>query len=182
MSRIGQKPVTLPEGVTLDLSDRAIQITGPKGTLSQSLRSEIRVNLTDTLITVTPTMHTRLAKSLHGLYRQLIANMIQGVSTGYIRRLEMKGTGYRAEVQGSELVLSVGFSHPVRIHAPEGISFKVEKNTSIFVEGIDIQLVGETAAKIRAVRKPEPYKGKGIRYTDEVIRLKPGKAAKAASA
>ena len=181
MSRIGQKPLALPDGVTIEVSDREIKVTGTRGTLMQALRPEIRVAITDAVITVERVTHSRLGKSLHGLYRQLIANMIQGVSNGYVRRLEMKGTGYRAEVQGNDLVLSVGYSHPVRIIAPEGINFKVEKNTSILIEGIDNQLVGETAAKIRAVRKPEPYKGKGIRYSDEVIRLKPGKAAKATS-
>ena len=182
MSRIGQKAINIPDGVTLDLTDQLITVSGPKGKLTQRLRPEISLTVNESIIIVRPTRATRLAKSLHGLYRQLVANMIEGVSAGYLRRLEMKGTGYRAEVQGADMVLSVGYSHPVRLTAPQGITFRVEKNTSLFVEGIDRQLVGETAAKIRGVRKPEPYKGKGIRYHDEVIRLKPGKAAKSATA
>ncbi|MEK7460860.1 MAG: 50S ribosomal protein L6 [Patescibacteria group bacterium] len=182
MSRIGQKPVPVPAGVTLEMTDTAITVKGPRGSLDQRLVPTILVTILPTEVTVKPKHVTRQTKALHGLYRQLISNMITGVSEGYTRRLEMKGTGYRAEVSGNDLVLSVGFSHPVRITAPAGISFNVEKNTSIFVEGIDRQLVGETSAKIRQVRKPEPYKGKGIRYSDEVIRLKPGKAAKSASA
>lgn len=182
MSRIGQKPVPVPPGVTVTLTDRTVTVDGPRGQLSQLLRPEIHLQQNEGALIFEAANQSRLARSLHGLYRQLLANMIQGVQAGFVRRLEMKGTGYRAEVQGQDLVLAVGYSHPVRLTAPAGISFKVEKNTSIFVEGIAKGLVGETAAKIRAVRKPEPYKGKGIRYSDEVIRLKPGKAAKAAAA
>ena len=182
MSRIGQKPVLIPSGVTVHLDGHEVQVSGPRGALAQKLRPEITVSTDATSVLVRPNQPGRFAKALHGLFRQLINNMITGVTDGFSRRLEMKGTGYRAEVQGNDLVLSVGFSHPVRVTAPEGITFKVEKNTSLLVEGIHRQIVGETAAKIRAVRKPEPYKGKGIRYSDEVIRLKPGKAAKAATA
>lgn len=182
MSRIGQKAIEIPAGVTLLATDREVTVTGGRGTLRQVLHPDIEVLQIEGKIQVRPKITSRSVRALHGLFRQLVANMIQGVHQGYERRLEMKGTGYRAEVQGEEVVIHAGYSHPVRVAAPAGIEFRVEKNTSIIVSGIDRQLVGETAAKIRAVRKPEPYKGKGIRYSDEVLRLKPGKAAKAAAA
>ncbi len=181
MSRIGRLPIMLPAGVHLTLTDQLVKVDGPRGTLERPLVRDVFVEQTGSDVTVRVSQlrdrHRNLA-ALHGLYRQLIANMIQGVTTGFTRQLEMKGTGYRAEVQGTVLVISAGYSHPVRIEAPAGISFKVEKNTQITVEGNDKEVVGGIAAKIRAVRKPEPYKGKGIRYAGEVIRLKPGKTAK----
>lgn len=179
MSRIGQLPITIPAGVEVRLSDALLTVTGPKGSLSQTINPKIAVAIDGDRITISRSEANRVIKAFHGLTRQLIANMITGVSAGFAKGLEMKGTGYRAEVQGADLVLSVGYSHPVRIAAPAGITFKVEKNTNITVDGIDRQLVGEVAASIRAVRKPEPYKGKGIRYAGEIVRLKPGKAAKA---
>lgn len=179
MSRIGQLPIQLLSGVTLSQTNGTATVTGPKGELSQLVNPMITIEVSGTTIQVSRNLNSRPAKALHGLTRQLLANMITGVSTGFTKNLEMKGTGYRAEVQGNDLILSVGFSHQVRITAPAGISFKVEKNTNITVEGIDRQLVGKLASEIRLVRKPEPYKGKGIRYAGEVIRLKPGKTAKA---
>lgn len=179
MSRIGQLAIQVPAGVEINVDEQSITVKGPKGSLSRPRSNDISLTVADGRVLVTPMNNRRETKALHGLYRQLVANMITGVSAGFSRGLEMKGTGYRAQVEGTDLVLSVGYSHPVRMKAPEGISFKVEKNVQITVEGIDRQVVGEVAAKIRAVRKPEPYKGKGIRYQGEVIRLKPGKAAKA---
>lgn len=181
MSRIGQKPLTIPSGVTATLSEGTLKVTGPKGSLELVIKPQLEMTIDGETMKVAPKDSSRQTKALHGLYRQLASNMLVGVSTGFTKNLEMKGTGYRAVVEGTDLVLSVGFSHPVRIPAPEGIAFKVEKNVNLSVEGIDRELVGETAARIRAVRKPEPYKGKGIRYAGEQVRLKPGKAAKAAA-
>lgn len=182
MSRIGQLPIQIPVGVTIEESDGMVVVKGPKGTLSQGAMPSVSYELVNGQAIVRPVEKRREHRAIHGLFRQLLANMVTGVTTGFSRQLEMKGTGYRAQLEGNDLVLSVGYSHPVRMVAPEGISFKVEKNTIILVEGIDRQAVGEVAARIRAVRKPEPYKGKGIRYTGEYVKLKPGKAAKAASA
>lgn len=181
MSRIGQLPIQLPSGVTIEQKGDQVVVTGPKGNLSQKAIATVSFEVVGDTIFVRPTHKSRETRPLHGLFRQLLANMVTGVSAGFSRQLEMKGTGYRAQVEGNDLVLSVGFSHPVRITAPEGISFKVEKNVLITVEGINRQVVGEVAANIRAVRKPEPYKGKGIRYSGEHVRMKPGKAAKAAA-
>lgn len=178
MSRIGKKLITIPAGVTLEQTDRAITVRGARGELTWSIPTEITVVINDGTVAVTSKAKQRDSRALHGLTRQLLAGMITGVSEGFRKQLEMKGTGYRAEVQGTELVISAGYSHPVRIAAPEGITFKVEKNVQISVEGNDKQLVGEVSAKIRAVRPPEPYKGKGIRYQGEIVRLKPGKTAK----
>ncbi len=179
MSRIGRLPVIIPAGVSIELEPRLIIVKGPKGQLTLANDASISIEVVDNQVLVSPKNNLRTTHAKHGLYRQLLANMTIGVSAGFTKNLEMKGTGYRAEVQGSDLVLSVGFSHPVRITAPQEITFKVEKNILITVDGIDRQVVGEVAAKIRAVRKPEPYKGKGIRYQGEHIRLKAGKAAKA---
>lgn len=178
MSRIGKKLITVPAGVTIEQADRTLTVRGARGQLSWVTPEVMNVAVSEGNVIVTSKTNHRDARALHGLTRQLIASMVVGVSEGYRKLLEMKGTGYRAELQGNELVISAGYSHPVRITAPEGITFKVEKNVQISVEGIDKQLVGETCAKIRAVRPPEPYKGKGIRYHGEVIRLKPGKTAK----
>jgi len=178
MSRIGKKLITIPAGVTLEQTDRSIIVRGSRGELRWAIPAEITVTITDGAVAVTSASKQRDSRALHGLTRQLLAGMITGVSEGFRKQLEMKGTGYRAEIQGEDLVISAGYSHPVRITAPAGITFKVEKNVQIFVEGNDKQLVGEVSAKIRAVRPPEPYKGKGIRYHGEVVRLKPGKTAK----
>lgn len=179
MSRIGRLPITIPAGVTCTVDQQKVTVVGSRGTLVDTLPTSLHVLVEGDQMTVSARDDRRATSALFGLYRQLLANMVTGVSVGFSKGLEMKGTGYRAQVDGEDLVLSVGYSHPVRITAPQGISFKVEKNVFISVEGIERQVVGEIAAKIRSVRKPEPYKGKGIRYTGEKIRLKPGKTAKA---
>lgn len=182
MSRLGKKPLPLAAGATLEQSGRAVTMRGPRGTLTWTLPAVTELAVEGNTVRVRATGADRHTRALHGLTRQMLANMAVGVTAGYRKQLEMKGTGYRAEVQGTDLTLSAGYSHPVRIIAPEGITFTVEKNVWITVEGNDKQLVGEVAAKIRAVRPPEPYKGKGIRYAGETIRLKPGKTVKAAAA
>lgn len=180
MSRIGKQPIKLPEGVTLEGSRETLTVRGPKGTLERKLPRGISVEV-DKEVAKVKGKDTKKTKILQGTYRALIANMVKGVAEGWSKELELVGTGYRSEGVGNKLVLTVGFSHPVEVEAPEGITFKVEK-TNITVEGIDKELVGQVAAKIRAVRPPEPYKGKGIRYKDEIVRIKPGKAAKAQGA
>lgn len=179
MSRIGKLAITVPDGVTITISDNQVAVDGPKGQLSTHVLPVVKVDLTDGVVSVTRKNDSKPARSAHGLTRQLIANMVTGVTEGFVKRLEMKGVGYRAAAEGEQkLNLSVGFSHPVIINAPEGISFKVEKNV-IVITGIDKQKVGQIAAEIRQVRPPEPYKGKGIMYQGERIRRKAGKAAKA---
>lgn len=181
MSRIGKLPIELPEGVSLDISGRKIKVQGPRGVLGIDLPTGVVLEKNeDGRYVVITKGRNKKAKAMHGTIRAHIANMVKGVSSGWSKVLEMVGTGYRAEVVGNTLSLSVGYSHPVKIEAQQGISFKVEKN-EIIVEGNDKETVGEVAAKIRAVRPPEPYKGKGIKYKDEVIRRKAGKAAKAAA-
>lgn len=179
MSRIGSRIITIPDGVTLTQEQGRLIVTGPKGTLMVPLHPKINLILDGSTLTVQRGGNDRLARSLHGLSRVLIANAIEGVTTGFTKRLEMHGIGYRAQTTGSEITLTVGFTHPVVVKAPEGITFGVEKNTLISVQGIDKQAVGQVAANIRAVKKPEPYKGKGIRYEGELVRRKAGKAAKA---
>jgi large subunit ribosomal protein L6 len=182
MSRIGRQPITIPDGVKVDLQGDRMTVTGPRGTLHQALHPRMRVTVEDGTVSVARPSDERLDKSLHGLTRTLIANMVDGVTQGFEKRLEIQGVGYRAALQGKDIELQVGFSHPVRISAPEGIEFEVPAPNRITVRGIDKQLVGETAATIRKVRKPEPYKGKGIRYEGEYVRKKAGKAAKGALA
>lgn len=182
MSRLGRLPIQLPSGISFVLEGTTMTVTGPRGTLTETLPEAIDILQVDQELRVAPNRSlTRQTKPLYGLIRQLLANMVQGVSSGFTKKLEMKGTGYRAEVQENHLVLHVGFSHPVQISRPDGITFGVEKNVLISIEGNNKQVVGAVAAKIRSIRKPDPYKGKGIRYQGEVIRLKPGKAAKAQS-
>ena len=181
MSRIGKIPVELPEGVTASVGDKKVEIKGSKGTLDLDIPNQINVKLEDGSIVVGRKGESKQAKSSHGTIRALIASMVHGVSEGWEKQLEIVGTGYRAQLEGKDLVLVVGYSHPVTIKAPEGITFKVEKAT-ITVTGIDKHLVGQTAAKTRDVRPPEPYKGKGIMYQGEEIRRKAGKAAKADAA
>jgi large subunit ribosomal protein L6 len=176
MSRIGKLPIILPEEVTMTLEGQIVKVAGPKGTLSRQLPQEIGMEIDDRQARVV-VKKGKKNKALHGTFRSLVSNMVKGVSEGWLKELELVGTGYRAEVIDNSLVLNVGYSHPVTIKAPEGIVFKAEK-TQIIVSGIDKELVGQMAAKIRAVRPPEPYKGKGIKYKDEVVRRKPGKAAK----
>ena len=179
MSRVGSRPIQLPPGVTLAMEGADIVVTGPKGTLRWIVPAGMTVLPQDGVVRISRKSDEDQAKAYHGLTRALIANMVQGVSEGYAKQLKIVGVGYRAELIGNGLRLALGFSHPVDFPAPAGISFTVDKNV-ISISGIDKQLVGETAARIRAFKKPEPYKGKGIMYTDELIRRKPGKAAKAA--
>ena len=179
MSRIGKLPVSIPSGVDINLQDGEIVVKGKLGQLSQQVPDGISVAIEDNQVTVTRSSDSKNHRSLHGLIRSLIANMVMGVSDGFTKTMELNGVGYRAQVQGKKLVMSLGFSHPVEIEAPEGITFEVENNTTLHVKGHDKQQVGQVSANIRKLRKPEPYKGKGIKYIDEIIRRKAGKAAKA---
>ena len=178
MSRIGKKPIQIPEKVEVTLKGDALTVKGPKGTLNRSPHSAVDVAINDGIITVNVADSAdRKVVAYQGLFRSLIANMVTGVSDGYEKKLLLSGIGYRAEVKGNTVVLNVGYSNPVNFDLPEGISAKVEKNTEISLSGIDKEIVGETAARIRRVRPPEPYKGKGIMYSDERIIKKAGKAA-----
>ena len=181
MSRIGKLPITVPEGVKVEIDGRVIKITGPKGTLDKDLPAGVFAKLEDGILTVEVKSGNDKLGALHGTTRAILSNMVYGVKEGWSKKLELVGTGYRAEVVGDTLSIAIGFSHPVKVKTPEGISFKVEK-TDITIEGADKELVGQIAAKIRGVRPPEPYKGKGIKYKDEFIRRKAGKAAKTAGA
>lgn len=174
MSRIGKQPIQIPEGVEVKIDDNLVVVKGPKGELTQELHPEIAIEIKDKEVLVKLAEKSKKSSAIWGTYRALIGNMIEGVTKGFEKRLIFEGVGYRASVSGNKLVLNLGFSHPIEIETPKGIEFKVEKNT-ITVSGVDKQLVGEVAANIRAKRKPEPYKGKGIRYEDEVIRRKAGK-------
>lgn len=176
MSRVGKKPITLPAGIEASIKGNAITIKGPKGVLEWELPGDITVAQEGSELLVKRPSDIKQHRAMHGLSRALIANMVQGVSTGFEKKLELVGVGYRAQMQGKKLVISIGFSHPVEVEPPEGIEFEVPAVTRITVRGIDKQLVGNTAAHIRAIRKPEPYKGKGIKYENEVIRRKAGKA------
>ena len=178
MSRIGKQPIPVPAGVEVSIVDNTITVKGAQGELSYTFNSIMSVAVEGQEIIVSRPDDSREAKSFHGLTRTLIANMVEGVSKGFAKKLELVGVGYRAALKGTNLELSLGYSHPVVVEAPEGISFEVPDQTHITVKGADKQLVGETAAVIRKWRKPEPYKGKGIRYEGEVVRRKLGKAAK----
>jgi large subunit ribosomal protein L6 len=178
MSRIGRLPVAVPAGVNVSIDGRTVTVTGPKGTLSHTVAEPITVAQNDGTITVSRPDDERESKALHGLSRTLIANMVTGVTSGYTKTLEIVGTGYRVTPRGNDLEFALGFSHPVVVPAPDGITFRVETNTRFAVEGIDKQKVGEVAANIRKLRRPDPYKGKGVRYQGEVIRRKAGKAGK----
>jgi large subunit ribosomal protein L6 len=179
MSRIGKLPVSVPSGVDITIDGQLVTVKGPKGTLSHNVAEPIAVGRGDDgVIAVTRPNDERESKALHGLSRTLIANMVTGVTEGYTKTLEIVGTGYRVVAKGSDLEFALGFSHPVLVKAPDGISFRVEAPTRFAVEGIDKQKVGEVAANIRKLRKPDPYKGKGVRYQGEVIRRKAGKAGK----
>jgi large subunit ribosomal protein L6 len=179
MSRIGRLPIPVPTGVDVAIEGRTVKVKGPKGELSHVLAEPITVDRNEAgeLVVVRPD-DERESRALHGLSRTLVANMITGVSTGYSKTLEIQGTGYRVQAKGSSLEFALGFSHPVVVNPPDGITFRVEKPTQFVVEGIDKQKVGEVAANIRKIRKPEPYKGKGVRYQGEVVRRKAGKAGK----
>jgi large subunit ribosomal protein L6 len=181
MSRVGQAPVPVPSGVEVDIDGRTVTVKGPKGELTRTLPEALSISQDDGELTVARADDERESRALHGLFRSLIANMVTGVTEGYRRGLEIVGVGYRATAQGDRaLELAVGYSHTVKVQAPEGITFEVPSPTRIDVVGIDKEKVGQVAADIRAIRKPEPYKGKGIRYQDEVVRRKAGKAATAA--
>ena len=178
MSRIGKNPVPVPDKVTVSLDGLTVTVKGPKGELQRTLPDGVSVSQVDSAIVVSPTSEKRQSRERHGLCRALVANMIEGVSNGYSKSLEIIGVGSRAQVKGKTLVVSAGYSHPVEMDAPEGITFKVENNTKVIVSGIDKELVGNEAAKVRAIRPPEPYKGKGIRYEGEWILRKAGKSGK----
>jgi large subunit ribosomal protein L6 len=178
MSRIGRTPVTIPSGVDVTISGREVTVKGPRGQLSLEVVPPIEVAQSDGAITVTRPNDEGEIRALHGLSRSLIANMVTGVTEGYSKTLEIVGVGYRVQARGKDLEFSLGFSHPVPVTAPEGITLRVESPTRFVVEGIDKQQVGEVAANIRKLRKPDPYKGKGVRYQGEQIRRKVGKAGK----
>ena len=178
MSRIGKSPIPIPDKVSVSLDGLAVTVKGPKGELKRTLPDGVSVNQVDNTIVVAPTSQKRLSRERHGLCRTLVANMIEGVSNGYSKKLEIVGVGSRAQVKGKTLVVSAGYSHPVEMLAPEGITFAVENNTNVTVSGTDKELVGNEAAKIRAIRPPEPYKGKGIKYAGERILRKAGKSGK----
>jgi large subunit ribosomal protein L6 len=178
MSRIGRMPIDIPAGVDVTVDGSAITVKGPKGELALTVKSPIEVNLTDGQLLVTRPDDERLSRSLHGLTRTLIANQIIGVTDGYTKGLDIVGTGYRVVVDGAGITFALGYSHPITVQPPAGISFTVEGNNRVIVSGIDKQAVGEVAANLRKLRKPEPYKGKGIRYTGEVVRRKAGKSGK----
>jgi large subunit ribosomal protein L6 len=178
MSRIGKEPVPIPSGVDVALSDGTVTVKGPRGELSQAIPDGVTVDIADNEVVVTRASDHRKHRALHGLTRSLIANMVTGVTTGYSKSLEIVGVGYRAQARGSNaLVIQAGYSHPVEVTAPEGVTFEVPSPTRITVSGASKQVVGQVAANIRAIRKPEPYKGKGIRYAGEQVRRKAGKAA-----
>jgi large subunit ribosomal protein L6 len=180
MSRIGKLPVKVPASVEVNIGgDNTVTVTGPRGSLTQQLAPAMSLTRDDGTVVVTRPDNDRQHRSLHGLTRTLLNNMVVGVTDGYKRDLEIQGVGYRAALDGNTLVLSVGFSHPVRMNPPDGVSYALETNTRLSVLGIDKQAVGEEAARIRRVRPPEPYKGKGIRYAGEAVRRKAGKAGKA---
>lgn len=178
MSRIGKRPIPIPPKVTLTLDGQQVTVKGPKGELSRVLPKEVILKLEEDTLIITRRDESRVARQRHGLCRTLVANMVDGVSKGFERRLEIQGVGYRAQVQGKNLILNVGYSKPVEMAPPEGCAVAVENNTNVIVSGINKELVGNMAAKIRAVRPPEPYKGKGIRYAGEQVRRKAGKAGK----
>jgi len=178
MSRIGKQPIVVPGGVDVRVEGSRVAVKGPRGQLEQGFHPDMRISLEDGTIRVERPSDERDHRALHGLTRTLISNMVEGVTNGYEKRLEIVGVGYRATLKGSDLELALGFSHPVAVPAPRGIEFEVPAPTRIVVRGIDKQQVGEVAANIRKIRKPEPYKGKGIRYEGEYVRKKAGKAAK----
>ena len=176
MSRIGKQPVTIPEKTEVTVTADTVSVKGPLGQLERQLRREVKVEVKDGEVVVTPTRNSKLSRALWGTYTSHISNMVEGVNTPFEKKLIVEGVGYKVDVQGNKVVLNVGYSHPVELIAPEGVTAEAEKN-NLTIKGINKELVGEFAANIRDVRKPEPYKGKGIRYFDEVIRRKQGKKA-----
>ncbi len=179
MSRIGKKPITVPAGVTVSVDEKnVVTVKGPKGMLVQDVNSDIKLSQEGAVLTLTRPTDSKPHKAMHGLYRSLVHNMVVGVTDGFAKTLKLVGTGYRAAVDGKKLTINIGFSHPVVMEAPETVQFETPDQTTIVVKGINKQQVGNLAADIRALRKPEPYLGKGIRYVDEVIRRKEGKSGK----
>ena len=178
MSRIGKAPIPLPDKVSVSLNGLAVTVKGPKGELSRTLPEGVQISQDGNTLVVSPSSETRRSRERHGLCRTLVANMVEGVSQGYTRKLEIIGVGYRAAVQGTKLVVSAGYSHQVEMVPAEGVTFAVEGNTTVFVSGANKELVGNEAAKVRAIRPPEPYKGKGIKYEGERILRKAGKTGK----
>jgi large subunit ribosomal protein L6 len=175
MSRIGKMPIAIPSGVEVEIEGNTVKVKGPKGTLHRDMHKDMIIKREDTQIIVERPSESKSHKGLHGLTRTLIGNMVQGVTKGFERKLALEGVGYRAALSGKKLVLTVGYSHPVELDPPEGIEFEVPAPNRISVKGFDKELVGQVAANIRKVREPEPYKGKGIRYEEEVVRRKEGK-------
>jgi len=178
MSRVGKKPVVIPTGVTVTLNNNTVTVKGPKGELTRTFHSDITINVEENLVTITRPSDIKEHRALHGTTRAVLANMVEGVSTGFTRGLELIGVGYRAQKQGNKLVLNVGYSHSVEIEPEEGLEIEVPANTKIIIKGTDKERVGALAANIRGVRPPEPYKGKGIRYEGEFVRRKEGKTGK----
>jgi large subunit ribosomal protein L6 len=177
MSRIGRRPIEIPDGVTVEIGAGVVSVKGPKGELSQSVSPSMRIEQSNGTLTVERPSDRGEHRALHGLTRTLVANMVEGVTNGFEKRLEIQGIGYRARLQGKALEMTLGYSHPVSISPPDGIEFEVPQPTEVVVRGIDKQLVGETAARVRKQRPPEPYKGKGVRYAGEYVRRKVGKRA-----
>ena len=175
MSRIGKMPISVPDGVTVKLSEGTLSVKGPKGEVSGPVHPGVGLDIEDGEIRVTRPDASKQSRSLHGLTRAVVANMVTGVTTGFSKNLEIQGVGYRGDVKGSKLTLNLGFSHPVEIDVPQGLTVSMEGNTNLKIEGIDKELVGQFAADIRAIRPPEPYKGKGVRYAGEHVRRKVGK-------
>ncbi len=182
MSRIGKRPVAVSKGIKIDKKDGKIKISGPKGELSAAMPSSIAIDIKENEIVLTRSSDVKLQKALHGTWRALISNMVKGVSEGFQRKLEIVGVGYKAELKGKKLQLALGYSHPILFEPPAGIKVEVPQPTNMIVSGIDKQLVGQVAAKLRSFRPPEPYKGKGVKYEGEYIRRKAGKAAATAGA
>lgn len=180
MSRKGKAPIELPKGVEVQVKDNTVVVKGPKGTLTQALVAGVQLSIDNNILQISVENETRELNRMHGLYRALVNNMVVGTSVGFQKKLEMIGVGYRAAVQGQLLDLQVGNSHPTKLEIPKGISVVVEKNTAITITGIDRQVVGQFAAQVRSMKPPEPYQGKGIRYPDEHVRKKAGKAGKSA--
>ena len=176
MSRIGKNPIVIPDGVNINYDSTDIDVQGPKGKLSLKLRPEIELKKEDNSLIVIRKSNAKNFRAMHGLYRVLINNMVHGVTKGFIKKLQIIGTGYKANVDGKNLILNIGYSYPYSLEIPDGINITVENNTNVSIEGIDKQLVGQIASIIRKMRPPEPYKGKGIKYIDEIIKRKAGKA------
>jgi large subunit ribosomal protein L6 len=176
MSRIGKLPINIPQGVKVEVKGNSVQVEGPNGTMTQDFSPDVRIKVEDSTVVVERTQETKQARSYHGLYRQLVQNMVTGVSTGFSKSLLVTGVGYRAEVNGDRLVLNIGFSNPIEYVIPEGVTIKTDGPNKVIVTGTDKQKVGQVSSEIRSLRLPEPYKGKGIKYEDERLRRKVGKS------